>query len=73
MSRRKNRGNERIWQEGIGMTHEEFQEAANHWRVKERVEMPKDQLKKVIEAYITENNTCALATGTGDYIIKKFQ
>lgn len=30
--------------------------------------MPKDQLKKVIESYITENNTCALATGTGDYI-----
>ena len=50
------------------MTHEEFQTAANHWRVKERAEMPKDQLKKVIEAYIAENNTCALATGTGDYI-----
>ena len=30
--------------------------------------MPEEQLKQAIEAYINENNTCALATGTGDYV-----
>lgn len=50
------------------MTHEQFQKAANYWNEKERVEVPKEQLKKVIEEYIQSNNTCALATGTGDYV-----
>lgn len=50
------------------MTHEQFQEAANYWNRKERVQMPKEQLKKAVEDYIQSNNTCALATGTGDYV-----
>lgn len=50
------------------MTHEEYQAAATYWQKKERVEMPKEQLKKVIEDYINENNTCALATGTGEFV-----
>lgn len=49
------------------MTHEEYQTAANYWKNKDRVEMPKEQLKKIITEYIQANNTCALATGTGDY------
>lgn len=50
------------------MTHEQFQEAADYWNKKERVQIPKEQLRKVIEDYIQSNNTCALATGTGDYV-----
>ncbi len=30
--------------------------------------MPKEQLKEKIEAYIQANNTCALATGAGNFI-----
>ena len=30
--------------------------------------MPKEALKSAIDAYVMENNTCALATGTGDYV-----
>ena len=50
------------------MTHEEYQTAANYWKNKDRVEMPKEQLKQIITEYIQANNTCALATGTGDYV-----
>lgn len=50
------------------MTHEEYQTAANYWKNKNRVEMPKEQLKQIITEYIQANNTCALATGTGDYV-----
>lgn len=30
--------------------------------------MPQEALKKTVTDYIAQNNTCALATGTGDYI-----
>ena len=50
------------------MTHEQFKEAADYWNKKERVEMPEDQLKEAITAYIRANNTCALATGTDEYV-----
>ena len=30
--------------------------------------MPKEALKQAIDAYVNANNTCALATGTGDYV-----
>ena len=50
------------------MTHEEFEKAAHHWDNKEQTAMPEDALKQAVLKYIGENNTCALATGTGDYV-----
>lgn len=50
------------------MTQEQFKTAQEYWSKKEQIKMPEKQLKQAIEAYINENNTCALATGTGDYV-----
>ena len=50
------------------MTHEEFQQAAQYWNRKEQTAMPKEALQQAMEDYINANNTCALATGTGDYV-----
>ena len=50
------------------MTHEEFEKAAHYWDNKEQTAMPEDALKQTVLKYIGENNTCALATGTGDYV-----
>ncbi len=50
------------------MTHEQFENAAQYWNKKEQVKMPKEALKSAIDAYITENNTCALATGAGNFV-----
>lgn len=50
------------------MTHEDYVKAAAYWKNKEQVEMPKEALKQAVEAYVKANNTCALATGTGDYV-----
>lgn len=50
------------------MTHEEYVKASEYWRKKEQTKMPEEALKQVVEEYINENNTCALATGTGDYV-----
>ena len=50
------------------MTHEQFQAAADYWNKKDRTEMPEEKLKEVVIDYIQANNTCALATGTGDYV-----
>lgn len=50
------------------MTHEQYEKASQYWNHKEQVVMPKEKLKQAVKAYIDENNTCALATGTGDYV-----
>ncbi len=52
------------------MTHEEYKAAANHWNQKDATseKMPKAQLLEEIDKYIQGNNTCALATGYGDFI-----
>lgn len=50
------------------MTHEQFKEAAEYWTKKEQTDMPREDLKKVIDAYVAKNNTCALATGTGEFV-----
>lgn len=50
------------------MTHEEFEQAAQYWNRKEQTAMPKEALQQAMEDYINANNTCALATGTGDYV-----
>lgn len=50
------------------MTQEQFREAAQYWNNKEQIPVPTDELKKAVEEYINSNNTCALATGVGDYV-----
>lgn len=50
------------------MTHEEYEKAAQYWNQKEQTPVPREALKQVVEEYIQANNTCALATGTGDYV-----
>ena len=50
------------------MTHEQFEKAADYWKNKGITAMPKEELKKAVEEYIAANNTCALATVTGDYV-----
>ena len=50
------------------MTHEQFKEAADYWKNQKQTVMPEEKLKKAVLEYINSNNTCALATGTGDYV-----
>lgn len=50
------------------MTHEEYEKAAKYWKNKEQAAMPKEQVKQAAEAYIKVNNTCAMATGSGNYV-----
>ena len=44
------------------MTHEDYERAANHWKIKDASDekMDRDTLLKEIEQYIKSNNTCAL-------------
>ena len=50
------------------MTHDQFKKAADYWKNKKQNAMPEEKLKKTVLEYINSNNTCALATGTGDYV-----
>ena len=52
------------------MTHEDYERAANHWKIKDASDekMDRDTLMKEIEQYIESNNTCALATGSGEFV-----
>ena len=50
------------------MTHEQFEKAAQYWNNKEQIVVPEEMLKQRVYEYINANNTCALATGTGDYV-----
>ena len=50
------------------MTHEDYEKAAQYWTKKEQTAMPEETLRKAVYAYIAENNTCALATGVGEYV-----
>lgn len=52
------------------MTEKEFRDAAAYWDIQDSksVKMDYEQLKQAVEAYICSNNTCALATGSGNYI-----
>ena len=53
------------------MTHEDYERAANHWKIKDASDekMDRDTLLKEIEQYIKSNNTCALATGSGEFVM----
>lgn len=50
------------------MTHEDYERAANYWKIKDASDekMDRDTLLKEIEQYIKSNNTCALATGADE-------
>lgn len=52
------------------MTNEEYQIAARYWEEKDAVgvKLERGKLWNLVEAYIRSNNTCALATGTGNYV-----
>jgi len=52
------------------MTHEEYQKAAEYWKTKDKTgaAVEKDRLRERMEEYINANNTCALATGAGDFV-----
>ena len=52
------------------LTHEEYIQAAGYWKQKDAqaVKVDRETLQKEIEAYIQENNTCALATGAGEFV-----
>ena len=51
-------------------TEQTLQAAARYWEEKDASSVKLDQakLKTMLETYIQSNNTCALATGTGDYV-----
>lgn len=52
------------------MTQQEWKQAAEYWEKKDNdsVKMDRNRLKQAIEEYIQANNTCALATGAGDFV-----
>lgn len=52
------------------MTKQEYQAAACYWEEKDAdsVKLEQSKLRPMVEEYIQSNNTCALATGTGDYV-----
>lgn len=52
------------------MNHEEYQAAAEHWEKKDAATkvLELDALVNAVEAYIQANNTCALATGAGEFV-----
>ena len=52
------------------MDHEGYVKAAKHWKAIDAasVKMPREELLAAIEAYAMANDTCALATGSGDQI-----
>ncbi len=50
------------------MTTEEYKNTANFWKDKQCKSMPDEQLKTIVEAFLSTSSVCALATGTGDYV-----
>jgi hypothetical protein len=52
------------------MNHEDYAKAANHWKKIDAAskKMEKEALWEAILSYIQANNTCALATGAGDFV-----
>jgi nitroimidazol reductase NimA-like FMN-containing flavoprotein (pyridoxamine 5'-phosphate oxidase superfamily) len=52
------------------MDHNAYQKAAEHWKIidAQAKKMDQEQLSQAILDYIKQNNTCALATGAGDFV-----
>ena len=53
-----------------GYTDQMLRAAARYWDEKDAasVKLDKDRLRAMLEDYLSANNTCALATGTGGYV-----
>ena len=51
-------------------THETLRAAARYWDKKDAgsVKLDREKLRTIVENYIQDNNTCALATGAGNYV-----
>lgn len=62
---------EKVNKKSQDLTHEEYIQAADYWKQKDAqaVKMDRETLEKEVEAYIQENNTCALATGQGSLCV----
>lgn len=45
------------------MTHDEYIKAAEFWNNREYKEMPKEELKTVVDDFLSSSSVCALATG----------
>lgn len=58
------------YQENNGYYTTQRLQAAEYWEKKDAASAPvdKEMLQKRMEEYILANNTCALATGSGDYV-----
>lgn len=54
----------------MDMTHEEYERAANHWKIADAggIAMSRDDILSAAEAYIRINNTCALATASDAFV-----
>lgn len=52
------------------MDHEQFEQAASYWTAKEAgaKRMPEAELRQQIDDFLEKHNTCALATGSGDFV-----
>ena len=50
------------------MNKDEFNVAINYWNKKDIKAMPKDELKKEVVDFISNEKVCALATGFNDYV-----
>lgn len=50
------------------MTTQQYKSAVNFWKTQDRKQMPADQLKPIVEDYLSNSSVCALATGTGNYV-----
>lgn len=46
----------------------QFEKAAKFWDREDPHPMPEAELKQAVSDYIQANNTCTLATGTGEYV-----
>lgn len=52
------------------MNHNEYEQAARYWNEKDKIakHLNKDELKKVVEHFLSEHKTCALATANAENV-----
>lgn len=52
------------------MDHEQFEQAASYWTSREASarRMPESELREEVDRFLASHNTCALATGYGDFV-----
>lgn len=55
------------------MNHRDYEQAADYWDRKEAerdasADMPEAKLRSAVDGFLSNHNTCALATGKGDFV-----